>query len=163
MLRIVRPRREDRYVTCVPLLPLEAAAGYLDRVQSDPEGDGDWEWVEIDTHRRLRPGMFIARVVGKSMEPTIPDGSYCLFGGPVTGTRKGRMVLVQLRDTSDPETGGRYTVKRYDSDKVTLADGTWRHFRITLKPDNHDFQPIELTTEDEGTVAVIAEMLEVFH
>jgi hypothetical protein len=161
VLRIVRPRPEERYVTCVPFLPLEAAAGYLDRVQSDPAGDGDWEWVEVDTHRRVRPGMFVARVVGKSMEPAIPDGSYCLFGGPVTGSRQGRTVLVQLREETDPETGGRYTVKRYESEKVTSDDGTWRHVRVTLKPSNREFQAIELTTDDEGTVAVVAEMLEV--
>jgi hypothetical protein len=161
VLRVVRPRPEDRYVTCVPLLPLEAAAGYLERVQSDPAGDGDWEWVEIDTHRRPRPGMFVARVIGKSMEPAIPDGSYCLFAGPVTGTRQGRTVLVQLRSASDPETGGRYTVKRYESEKTTSEDGTWRHVKVKLKPNNPHFAAIEFTTDDEGTVAVIAEMLEV--
>jgi hypothetical protein len=163
VLRVVRPRREDHHVTCVPLLPLEAAAGYLERVQSDPAGavDGDWEWVEVDTHRRLRKGMFVARVVGKSMEPAIPDGSYCLFAGPVEGTRQGKTVLVQLREASDPETGGRYTVKRYTSEKATSEDGTWRHVRITLKPNNRDFEPIEFTTDDEGNVGVIAEMLEV--
>jgi len=123
--------------------------------------DGDWEWVEIDTHRHLRPGMFVAKVMGKSMEPTIPDGSYCLFAAPVVGTRQGRTLLVQLRDTPDPETGERYTVKRYESEKVTSEDGTWRHLKVTLKPNNPEFPPIELTCEDEGSVQVVAEMLEV--
>jgi phage repressor protein C with HTH and peptisase S24 domain len=160
VLRIVRPRPEDRYVTCVPLMPLEAAAGYFSGLQSAPAGEWDSDWVELDTHRRLRPGMFVAKVVGKSMEPAIPDGSYCLFTGPVTGSRQGRTVLVQLRDDFDPETGGRYTVKRYSSEKAASDDGTWRHVRITLVPNNPDFEPIELTVEDEGTVGVIAEMLE---
>jgi hypothetical protein len=30
-----------------------------------------------------------------------------------------------------------------------------------LKPVNRDFQPIELTCDDEGSVEVVAEMLEV--
>src|SRR5262249_40310157 len=82
-LQIVQPRSEDRYVTCVPLVPLKAAAGAF----SDPQHveDDNWEWVAIDSKRRLRPGMFVAQVVGKSMEPVIPDGSYCLFTAPVTG------------------------------------------------------------------------------
>ena len=49
--------------------------------------------------------MFVAQVVGKSMEPVIPDGAYCLFASPVTGTRQGKTVLVQLRNGADPETG----------------------------------------------------------
>lgn len=158
-LRVVRPRPEERYVACVPLVPLRAAAGAFSAPQRVP--DGDWDWVEVDTHRRLRPGMFVAQVVGKSMEPAIPDGSYCLFATPVAGTRKGKTVLVQLRDSADPETGERYTVKRYDSEKVTSDDGTWRHVRVTLKPNNPDYQAIELTCEDEGTVQVVAELLEV--
>ncbi len=159
VLRLVRPRREERYATCVPLVPLKAAAGAFGAPQNVQ--DSEWDWVETDTHRRLRPGMFVAQVVGRSMEPTVPDGSYCLFASPVTGTRQGRTVLVQLRDSADPETGERYTVKRYESEKVASDDGTWRHVKITLRPNNPDYQPIELTCEDEGTVQVIAEMLEV--
>ena len=47
------------------------------------------------------PGMFVARVVGRSMEPAIPDGAWCLFAAPVTGTRQGRIVLAALRDAVD--------------------------------------------------------------
>ena len=45
-LRIVQPRPEDRYVTCVPLIPLKAAAGMF----SDPQHveDDNWEWVAVD-------------------------------------------------------------------------------------------------------------------
>jgi hypothetical protein len=159
VLRIVRPRPEQRYVDCVPLVPLKAAAGAFGEPQN--VRDGEWDWVAIDSHHRLRPGMFVAQVVGKSMEPAIPDGAYCLFSAPVSGSRQGRTVLVQLRDSPDPETGERYTVKRYDSEKVTAEDGTWRHLKITLKPNNPDFPKIELTCEDEASVQVVAEMLEV--
>jgi len=65
--------------------------------------DDNWEWVVIDAKCRLRPGMFVAQVVGKSMEPTISDGSYCLFRAPVIGTRQGKIVLVQLRNAIDPD------------------------------------------------------------
>ena len=142
----------------MPFVPLKAAAGAF----SDPQTveDGGWDWVEIQAHRKLRPGMFVAQVVGHSMEPAIPDGSYCLFSSPVVGSRQGRTVLVQLRDESDPETGERYTVKRYESEKAE-TDAGWRHLKITLKPKNPGFAPIELTCEEEGQLQVIAEMLEV--
>ncbi|MBN2437725.1 MAG: DEAD/DEAH box helicase [Deltaproteobacteria bacterium] len=158
-LRLVRPQPKDHYVKCVPLVPLKFAAGaFSDSQNLETE---DWDWVEIDTHRQLRPGMFVAQVVGKSMEPNVPDGSYCLFAAPVTGTRQGRTVVVELSDNLDPETGERYTIKRYQSEKATSEDGTWRHIKIILKPNNPDFPPIELTCEDEGSVQVVAELLEV--
>jgi len=140
-LRLVKGSAEDRYVKCVPLVPLKAAAGAF----SDPQhvADNDFDWVEVDSDRRLRPGMFVAQVVGRSMEPAIGDGAYCLFAAPVTGSRQGRTVLIQLRDATDPETGHRYTVKRYESQKARAGD-SWRHTKITLKPTNPAYAPIVL-------------------
>jgi SOS-response transcriptional repressor LexA len=105
--------------------------------------------------------MFVAQVVGKSMEPLVPDGSHCLFATPVAGSRQGRVVLVALREGADPETGERFTIMRYESEKVTGEDGTWRHVRVTLKPQNPEFEPIVLTSDDEGHVHVVAEFVEV--
>jgi len=152
-----KPLPEDRYVTCVPVIPLKVAAGAF----SDPQhvDDSEWRWAAVDTKRRLRPGMFVAQVVGRSMEPAIPSGAFCLFVAPVEGTRQGKIVLVQLRDTIDPETGGRYTVKRYESEKVRDGD-SWRHKKIILKPINPEFQPLVLSSE-EGQFQVIAELVEV--
>lgn len=159
VLQIVRPSEKERYVGCVPLYSLKAAAGAFSGEQAIEETNCDW--VGIDTGRQLRPGMFVAQVVGKSMEPKIPDGSYCLFSTPVTGTRQGRTLLVQLHDFTDRETGGRYTVKQYQSEKVSAADGTWRHLKVSLKPINPAFKPLELTAESEDEVRVIAEVIEV--
>ena len=159
LLRLVTPDAAARYVNCVPLVPLQAAAGSFGDPHAIPD-ESDWEWVELDTARSLRPGMFVAQVVGKSMEPRIPDGAYCLFASPVTGTRQGRTVLVQLHDAVDPDTGERFTVKRYRSEK-TADEGGWRHVSIVLEPNNPEFRPIELKTEDEGSVAVVAELVDV--
>jgi SOS-response transcriptional repressor LexA len=69
-------------------------------------------------------------------------------------------VLVQLRDVADLETGERYTVKRYESDK-DWQDGSWSHAKITLKANNPEFQPIVLTEADAGALQVVAEFVEV--
>ncbi len=160
-LRLVTPAADARYVDCVPVVPLDAAAGAFGDPHTVPD-EAAWEWVEVETARSLRRGMFVARVVGQSMEPRVPDGSYCLFASPVTGTRQGRIVLVQLRDAVDPDTGHRFTVKRYRSERTTDADG-WRHVEITLEPINPDFGPIVLTADEEDSVAVVAELIEVIH
>ena len=158
-LRLVKPTHESRYRTCIPLVPLKAAAGGF----GDPHdllSDWDEEWVEPDTGRTLRAGMFVAKVDGRSMEPRVPDGAYCLFASPVTGSRQGRVVLVRLRDDKDPETGERFTVKRYRSNKTQDENGWW-HVSITLDPVNPDFEPIVLTTDDETAIDVMAELIQV--
>ena len=46
---------------------------------------------------KLNNDMFIAQVVGKSMEPTIKDGSWCLFRSDQGGSRNGKIVLLDFR------------------------------------------------------------------
>ena len=157
-LRLVEGRPEERYVTCIPLVPLSVAAGTFGDPQNVTAED-EWQWVEPNPARPLTKGMFVARIVGRSMEPAIPEGAHALFRAPVRGTRQGKTVLVQLRDAIDPETG-RYTVKRYESEKTASGDD-WQHTRVTLKPNNSDFTPIVLTDLDEDAVQVVAELLAV--
>jgi phage repressor protein C with HTH and peptisase S24 domain len=109
---------------------------------------------------RLTDGMFVAQVVGRSMEPLIPDGSLCVFRGPVTGSRQGKRLLIE--QTGGPgaaDLAGRYTVKRYTSVKTTNDDGTWQHESIRLEPLNPEFTAFE---PDAGDFKVIAEFVQVF-
>ena len=156
---VVPPDPRTRYVTTAPLVPLKAAAGAFGDPQHFPADD--FEWAKIRPRRPLRRGMFVAQVIGQSMEPQISDGAWCLFSAPVEGGRQGKTVLVELRDEIDPETGERYTVKRYESKKVTRDGDDWRHARITLKPRNPRFQPIVLAPGHEGRVKIVAELVEV--
>ena len=137
-----------------------AAGGFLAGDAPEPEG-----WVNAPKHgfpKRLSEGMFVTRVVGESMAPTIKNGSYCVFRSPVEGTRQGRIVLVQKRNMTDSETGGSYTVKRYQSNKSMDEEG-WRHESIQLIPDNPDrekFPILALSSEDDADLRVIAEFVQ---
>jgi SOS-response transcriptional repressor LexA len=155
---VADPPEEERYVTCVPLVPLKVAAGTFS--ESQHVVDEEWDWAAVKAMHRLRPGMFVVQVEGRSMEPSIPDGSYCLFDSPVEGSRQGKTVLVKLHRGVDPESGANYTIKLYESEKVSDGD-SWRHERITLKPNNPDFPPLVFTEAPEEEFAVIAEFLEV--
>jgi SOS-response transcriptional repressor LexA len=155
--RIGSPADDDKYQKVVPLLTLKAAAGAF----GDPQAVEADAWVEVPG-QKLTPGMFIARVVGHSMEPGIPDGAWCLFKLPVTGSRQGKVVLVQHRDISDPESGGTYTVKRYRSAKRATEEGAWGHAEVILEPLNRDFEPIVLRGLEEDEVRVIAQVMKVF-
>jgi len=68
---------------------------------------------------------------------------------------------VQHHSIHDPETGGRYTVKRYESEKVIDEAGGWRHTAVRLEPINPDFEAIVFWEDTEGELAVIAELVEV--
>lgn len=80
------------------------------------------------------------------MNRRIPNGAWCLFRANPAGTREGKVVVVQHRSIADSETGGRYTVKLYASEKVLDENDEWRHERITLRPDSDQpgFEPIEI-------------------
>ena len=103
--------------------------------------------------------MFVSRVIGRSMEPRVHDGSLCVFRPIGAGTRQGKIVLAQHRNIADPDTGGSFTVKLYSSDKVEV-DGELRG-PVTLRPLNSEYEPIVLTQVDDGDVAIIGELVTV--
>ena len=150
------------YGNCVPLVGLQAAAGAWSSEQIDliDLAEHAEDWVAIEDSK-LEPGMFVAQVVGRSMEPLVPDGSYCLFRPVPAGSRQGRKLLVRHADVADSETGGEYTLKVYSSEKVASEDGEWQHERITLKPLNPEYQPLVLEPEEEGSVMAVAELFKV--
>ena len=89
-----------------PVYNLVAAAGEFGpdmTVGTAPEEIG---WKTVPGHVRLTRDHFVARVEGHSMEPTIPDRSYCLFRTDRGGSREGKLVLVWHRGCSDPGLGG---------------------------------------------------------
>ena len=91
---IVDRSRARPFESRAPVYDLEAAAGAFgpDRVVG-VAGD-EIGWVPVPESVRLTPDHFVARVSGRSMEPTIPDGSHCLFRTDRGGSRQGKLVLV---------------------------------------------------------------------
>ena len=147
--------RRGAFKTHLPLYSLRAAAGKFGNGEEvEPEG-----WVEAPGTGKLDEKMFVARVVGRSMEPKIPDGSLGVFRAAPEGTRQGKIVLAQYRGPADPETGGAFTVKVYESEKSYGPDGSWTHEKVTLKPVNPEFPPLFFTQEDGEFLKVIAEYL----
>ena len=145
--------KSSQYKTHVPVYDLVVTAGYLEN-EVVPEAVG---WIEV-ANRRLTPGMFVGEVIGHSMEPKIPSGSLCLFAPCPAGSRNGKLLLVQLNEHTDPEDGGRYTVKRYHSTKRIDEDG-WQHETIEFQPLNPEFEPIVVRAEDAEFLRVLGEFI----
>jgi SOS-response transcriptional repressor LexA len=145
----------------LPLISdLKIAAGYWSEEQAalveDPATVEDW--IELPPGIRPEPGMFVACIQGRSMEPLVQDGDWCVFRAPRAGSRAGKRVLVWHSGLRDSETGNSYTFKEYHSDKV-ITDETFEHTRIVLKPLNKNFIPIVLTPENEGSVRIVGEFV----
>ena len=88
------------------------------------------------------------------MIPKIQDGDICVFEWYRAGSRNGEIVLTQCRN-NDPEYGGRYTIKKYHSEKAVTEEG-WQHTKVELIPLNKDYDVIELDEDSEyRTIGVL--------
>ncbi|MEQ8785061.1 MAG: DEAD/DEAH box helicase family protein [Pirellulaceae bacterium] len=146
-----------QYTTHVPVYDLTVAAGAWGP-QGVPEPIG---WMRVARHN-LSKGMFAAQVSGHSMEPRVHSGDWCLFKPCPAGTRQNRLLLVQLNTHIDPEDGGRYTIKRYQSTKKVDEEG-WQHETVELHPlnVNADYQPIRVSPENAEGMRIIGEFVDV--
>ena len=142
----------EPFRTHVPLYSLRAAAGGLGEEMLSLAED----WVRAPEGMRLDPEMFVAHVVGDSMEPRIPNGSLNLFRFHPAGSRQNKILLIQRFGMVD-ETA-RYTVKKYTSRKVSTGEDQWHHEQIRLEPLNPEFEAWDVGPED---FAVVAEWLRV--
>ncbi len=133
----------------------ESSAGTSSNALGEPGGA---EWIRIPDGFRVSPDMFAARVVGRSMEPRIPDGSVCAFRYGVAGSRQGRLLLVELFDETDY--ASRYTVKKYSSRKVVSdVEDDWAHASVRLEPLNREFDGFELSPDRFRVVAEFVSVL----
>ena len=130
---------------CIPLYTLRAACGYFEDGEV-PEEEG---WVDAsgngftpDPKRH-----FVIHAKGNSMLPKIKDGDLCVFEWYRAGSRNGEIVLTQSSEF-DSEYGGKYTIKKYHSEKVVTEEG-WQHSKVELIPLNKHFDVIELNEEEE--------------
>ena len=146
------PLYPEYHEGCVPLYTLRAACGYFEDGEK-PEQEG---WVEA-TGYGFTPDPerhFVVHAKGNSMQPRIKDGDLCVFEWYKAGSREGEIVLTQSSEF-DPDYDGRYTIKKYHSEKVMTEEG-WQHSKVDLIPLNKDYDVIELNPESEyRTVGVL--------
>ncbi len=142
----------------LPLLGLDVAAGGFD-FEHIERGT---RWVRPHTTHRFRRGYFVARVVGRSMEPTIHDGEYVLFSKKVPSDLENEtVVLAQYGGLVDADTAASFTVKRIR--RVAgprRSEPKWA--RVELVPDNPNFDTVVIEPDrftDLDVVAVLVEVL----
>ncbi|MDF1813021.1 MAG: DEAD/DEAH box helicase family protein [Verrucomicrobiales bacterium] len=149
------PSDAERFISHVPVYELTAAAG----TWGPDHTPSEIGWTRVEG-QKISEGMFVAYVSGHSMEPRIPAGSHCLFRPCPVGSREGRILLVQLQTSEDPENGGRFTVKKYHAEKQETEAG-WTHTKIELKAINRDYSPIVIDEHEAEEMYIIGEFVEV--
>ena len=167
--RRMSPAEVKPFENCVPLLAVKVAAGRfaeggveqgrsLDDAVRDP---GAYEWVALSGRTRPGPGLFVAQVVGESMNRLIPNGAWCLWRAGPVALPEGKVVLAQHRGIADAETGGTFTVKRFGSERRVGEAGLVENVRVTLAPRSRDpgFEAIVVDEADGDEVAVLAELV----
>ena len=151
-LPLLQASKVQPFVNAIPVVDIAIAAGQF----SDEQWLDSCDWVRLPDSLTPRRGLFLARVVGESMNRRIANGSWCLFTSDPGGSREGKVALVQSRSIQDPDHGGRYTIKVYHSEKI-FGDADWQHSHIVLKPDSIDpkYLPIVLKPDQSVDLQVL--------
>lgn len=141
----------------IPFYDIKIAAGAF----SSQQQVENVKYIELDKVNKINKDYFACRVIGESMNKIIPNGSICLFEKYSGGTRNGKIVLVEMTDFIDSDTGSNYTIKEYTSKKTT-SDTGWKHEEIVLLPKSHkSYFPITLRDEETIKLKVVGVFIKV--
>jgi hypothetical protein len=142
----------ERFVRYLPVY--KVAAGPL-IAAGDAEPDG---WIEVDA-RNLSVDHFVCRIVGESMEPRLPNGSFALFRRGVLGFADGRILIVARKQLGDPDTGDA-TAKVVSFTVGLDEDGVEHATAIRLHPVNRMWGPTKvLRPKSREEVTLVAEFV----
>jgi hypothetical protein len=151
------PKAVDKFETRLPVYDLAAIAN----VSGNSDMPAPTGWMHVRLSRKLDQRMFVAEVVGSSMQPGIPGGSWGVFrqyqASPAATALDGKRVIVRLAGETDADTGGPYTLRRWKVSKVS-KDGI--AVEIELRPDNYKYSAKTYPVGGESDVYPIAEFLE---
>ena len=164
--RRVDPSIARRYVNSVPLFELRVAAGsfspdqFVADANEDCEGDKS-VWVAPTSSIKPSKGLFVAQIVGNSMNRRVKDGEWGLFRlNPVDP--EGRPVLVWRPGDLEADGGGQFVLKVFKGEYAQDEDGNRITVACSLVPDSDDdsYKPL-LLGKDGVRAQVVAELLEV--
>ncbi len=142
----------------IPLYNFYAAAGTFSEMQSEK----DFTLIEGPENIKQNNDYFACKIVGESMNRTIPNGSICLFKPYTGGSRNGKIVLVENFDIQDQDFNSAFTIKTYSSEKIVTEEG-WVHTSIVLRPNSFDssYKNIIINEENGSKMRVVGEFVSI--
>ena len=143
----------DRFTRFLPLYSIKAACGPHEHNFSEEGLDNDLGWIDASKfEHKLNKNMFVVQAIGRSMEPKIYSGDYCVFERytPETaGSRDGKIVLAKDITGFDDDYSGSFTIKQYHR----VSDG-----KVELRSinDGHPTFTLEPNEENENNIPILA-------
>ncbi|MBF0246223.1 MAG: DEAD/DEAH box helicase family protein, partial [Planctomycetes bacterium] len=151
---------DERYTSFLPFYPIKIAAGSIEDSGVLPEPES-WFDTRGLISKRLNKTLFVAQVTGDSMEPRIPNQSYCLFSAEIGGSKNGELILVHLPSQMEAEAMGSYLIKKYRSEKSFDESGDFLHTKVVLESLNPKYLPIIIEGEKLKSFCPLARFVEV--
>tara|TARA_R110002096_G_scaffold186423_1_gene365461 strand:- start:230 stop:3682 length:3453 start_codon:yes stop_codon:yes gene_type:complete len=158
-LKIDIPETTTESIHTIPLYDFYAAAGSFSEMQSRKEYS-----LKAVPEKYATEDYFACKVVGESMNRIIPNDSICIFKKYFAGSRNDKILLIENRDTYNPDFNSAFTVKTYSSEKVVSEDG-WKHSAIVLKPNSFDksYKNLILDEDNSNNMRIIGEFIKVLY
>jgi superfamily II DNA or RNA helicase/HKD family nuclease/SOS-response transcriptional repressor LexA len=153
---VFEPAKNQR----IPFYDFYAAAGTFSEMQSEK----NFTLIDCPENITQAEDYFACKIIGESMNRSIPNGSICLFRKYTGGSRNGKIVLVENRDLQDQDFNSAFTIKTYSSQK-TITDDSWSHNAIILLPNSYDknYQPIVIGAQEAKSMRVVGEFVRILY
>lgn len=156
---IVDPASAKIWENSIPLISVRSLL--RDDSYQTSLDDGTWgrELITWPDHPKFEKGMFVARIPGDAMEPTIPAGGYCLFRKPSSDLPDGEIFLVNHAAIDDPHSG-EWAVRKASFTGAMGETDEWKHGQIKLEAANTYLPVKSIDLANESDIQLLGEFLE---
>jgi DUF2075 family protein len=166
-LMFIPEAKQKRFQNCIPVYDLSFAASQFGDFQlPDLDTVG---WVPVPVGLKPTADLFVAKVYGESMNRLIPNGAWCVFRTNHGRTSQGKVVVAQVRDHHDEDSGSIFTIKRLDTSssrpkgvhESKSNDNGAISRTVQLIPDSDVFAyvPLEVPAGDDH-IRIVAEFVQ---
>jgi hypothetical protein len=133
---------EVEFENSIPVYNLNVGHGEFGAVSSG--------WTNLPSGYSFSTDYFACIFIGDSMNKVIPNGSICLFRKCSGVSVDGQIVLVEQKSLKDPDFGSCYTIREYQSVKITNDEHikSNRIFLQTLSNNMSDEESIQDNKEN---------------
>ena len=158
---VVAPDRAEIWKNAVPLVSIRSLMLNQSYQQTLDGSTWERELITWEGHPGFEEGMFVARVLGDAMEPTIHAGSYCLFRRTGNVLPDSGVMLVQHPKINDPHSGGDWTVRKATFSGAAAETDSLKHGQIKLHAEDLAIGPVVIDLGTESAPKIFGELVQV--